>query len=193
MHKGAELKSGLTFGGKNPDSIKAAPTVRNHHSLTDFRMATPQSTEMQVETEEVTVQEAIWEIVELEVKKDEGDPLEGLTNKEIAELYVKQEPEDRQLFRQFKRFDKTYYKVHGHDAPCHQLARGIIREMFSGLPARDAETIANTRAELLAAERLKDLCKKLGLAIPLELQSYSQLQAPEFHCHHLNYASLLTT
>ena len=143
-------------------------------------MATPQSTEMQVETEEVTVQGAIWEIVELEVKEDEGDPLEGLTNKEIAEIYAKLKPEDRQLFRQFRRFDKTYYELHGHDGPSHQLARGIIREMFSGLLARDAETIANMRAELLAAERLKDLCKKLGLAIPLKLQSYSQPQALEY-------------
>ena len=143
-------------------------------------MATPQSTEMQVETEEVTVQETIREIVELEVKEDEGDPLEGLTNKEIAEIYAKLKLEDRQLFRQFKRFDKTYYELHGHDVPSHQLAQGIIREIFSGLPTRDEETIANTRAELLAAKRLKDLCKKLGLAIPLELQSYSQPQAPEY-------------
>ena len=78
-------------------------------------MATPQSTKMQVETEEVTVQEAIQELVELEVKEDEGDPLEGLTNKEMAEIYAKLKPEDRQLFRQFKRFDKTYYELHGHD------------------------------------------------------------------------------
>ena len=142
-------------------------------------MATPQSTEMQVETEEVTVQEAVWEIVELEVE-DEGDPLEGLTNKEVAEIYAKLKLEDRQLFRQFKRFHKTYYELHGHDAPSHQLARGIIREMFIRLLARDAETIANARAELLAAERLKDLCKQLGLAIPVELQSYSQPQVPEY-------------
>ena len=143
-------------------------------------MATPQSNEMQVETEEVIVQEAVWEIVELEVKEDEGDPLEGLTNKEVAEIYAKLKTEDRQLFRQFKRFHKTYYKLHGHDAPSHQLARGIIREMFSRLLARDAEMIVNARVELLAAERLKDLCKQLGLAIPVELQSYSQPQVLEY-------------
>ena len=48
------------------------------------------------------------------------------------------------------------------------------------MPARDAETIANTRAELLAAERLKDLCKQLGLAIPVELQFYQAPEAPEY-------------
>ena len=44
--------------------------------------------------------------------------------------------------------------------------------MFSGLPTRDAETIAKARAELLATERLKGLCKQLGLAIPTKLQTY---------------------
>ena len=63
-------------------------------------------------------------------------------------------------------------KTHRHDAPSHQLARGIIREMFSGLPARDAETIAKAQAELLAAKRLKGLCKQFGLAIPAKLQTY---------------------
>ena len=62
----------------------------------------------------------------------------------------------------------------------YHLARGIIRKMFSGLPARDAETIANVRAELFAAERLKDLCKQLGLAVSTELQSYQVPQAPKY-------------
>ena len=53
--------------------------------------------------------------------------------------------------------------------------------MFSGLPARDAETIAKARAELLAAERLKELCKQLGLAILTELQTYPPPpEAPEY-------------
>ena len=42
--------------------------------------------------------------------------------------------------------------------------------MFSGIPAQDAEVIATARAEILAAERLKELCKQLGLAVPTELQ-----------------------
>ena len=49
-------------------------------------------------------------------------------------------------------------------------------DIFSGLPAVDADVIAGARAELLTAERLKDLCKQLGLAVPTKLQSY---KAPE--------------
>ena len=53
--------------------------------------------------------------------------------------------------------------------------------MFPGLPSADAETIAKARAELLAAERLKELCKQLGLAVPTQLQAYPPSPAaPEF-------------
>ena len=55
--------------------------------------------------------------------------------------------------------------------------------MFSGIPAQDADTIAAAQAELLAAERLQDLCKQLGLAIPKELQSYQKPEAPEYPPH----------
>ena len=127
-------------------------------------MVTPQATEMQVECE-IGVEEAVKEMLEIEVEEEEGDPFEGMNNAQVAEIYYKMKPEDQHLFRQFKCFHKLYYETHGHDAPSHQLARGIIREMFSGLPARDVETIANARAELLATERLKELCKQLVLVI----------------------------
>ena len=134
-------------------------------------MVTSQTTEMQVEGE-VSMEEAVKEMLEIEVEEDEGDPFEGMNKAQVAEIYHKMKPEDQCLFRQFKRFHKIHYKTHGHDAPNHQLARGIIREMFSGLPARDGETIAKARVELLAAEWLKELCKQLGLSIPTELQTY---------------------
>ena len=52
--------------------------------------------------------------------------------------------------------------------------------MFSGIPAQDAEVIAAARAKILAAERLKDLCKQLGLAVPTELQPKQRVEAPEY-------------
>ena len=115
------------------------------------------------------------------MEEDKRDPFQGMNNTQIAEIYNKIKPEDCWLFRQFKSFHKLYYNLHGHDAPSHHLARGIVNQIFSGLPARDAETIANARAELPAAERLKELCKQLGLAIPAELQMYQPPpEAPEY-------------
>ena len=119
-------------------------------------MATSQPTEMQVEGE-ISVQAAVKELVEIEVEEDKGDPFEGMNNAQITDIYHQMKPEDCRLFRQFKSSHKLYFNLHGHDVPSHHLTRGIISEIFSGLPARDMDTIANARAEQLVAKRLKDL------------------------------------
>ena len=142
-------------------------------------MATSQPTEIPTESE-VDVNEAVKEIL-AEMEAEEQNPLEGLGNAQIAEIYRQMKPEDQRLFRQFKRFHKRYYETHGHDAPSHQLTHGIVQQMFPGLPSADAETIAKARAELLTAEGLKELCKQLGLAVPTQLQQYPAPQeAPEY-------------
>ena len=142
-------------------------------------MATSHPFETPVEGD-VDVDEAVKQIL-AEMEAEEQDPLEGMGNAQIAEIYHRMKPEDQRLFRQFKRFHKRYYETHGHDAPSHQLTRGIVQQMFPGLPSADAETIAKARAELLAAERLKELCKQLGLAVPTQLQAYPPPpEAPEY-------------
>ena len=142
-------------------------------------MATSQPTEIQAEGE-IDVDEAVKEIL-AEMEAEEQDPLEGLGNAQIAEIYHRMTPEDQRLFRQFKRFHKQYYETHGHDTPSHQLTCGIVQQMFPGLPSADADTIAKARAELLATERLKELCKQLGLAVPTQLQQYPPPpEAPEY-------------
>ena len=115
------------------------------------------------------------------MEAEEQDPIKGMGNAQIAEIYHRMKPVDQRLFRQFKRFHKQYYETHGHDAPSHQLTRGIIQQMFPGLLSADADTITKARAELLAAERLKELCKQLGLAVPTQLQEYPPPpEAPEY-------------
>ena len=142
-------------------------------------MVTSQPTEIQAEGE-IDVDEAVKEIL-AEMEAEEQDPLEGMGNAQIAEIYHRMTLEDQRLFRQFKRFHKQYYETHGHDAPSHQLTHGIIQQMFPGLLSADADTIAKARAELLAAERLKELCKQLGLAVPTQLQEYPPPpEAPEY-------------
>ena len=143
-------------------------------------MATSQTPDMQAEGE-VSVDEAVREVLAAEVEAEEQDPIEGMGNAQITEVYYRMNPEDRRLFRQFKRFHKLYYETHGHDAPTHQLARGIVQQMFPGLPSADADIIADPRTEILAAERLRELCKQLGLAVPTQLQTYpSPPEAPEY-------------
>ena len=80
-------------------------------------MATSQPTEIQTEGE-VDVNEAVKEIL-AEMEAEEQDPLEGMGNAQITEIYRQMKPEDQRLFRQFKRFHKRYYETHGNDAPSH--------------------------------------------------------------------------
>ena len=142
-------------------------------------MATSHPVETPVESD-VDIDEAVKQIL-AEMEAEEQDPLEGMGNAQVAEIYHRMTPEDQRLFRQFKRFHKRYYETHGHDAPSHQLTHGIVQHMFPRLPSANAETIAKARAELLAAERIKELCKQLGLAIPTQLQTYPPRQeAPEY-------------
>ena len=142
-------------------------------------MATSHPVETPVESD-VDIDEAVKQIL-AEMEVEEQDPLEGMGNAQVAEIYYQMRPEDQRLFRQFKRFHKRYYETHGHDAPSHQLTRSIVQQMFPGLPSADAETIAKARAELLAEERIKELCKQLGLAVPTQLQTYPPRQeAPEY-------------
>ena len=124
--------------------------------------------------------EAVKEIL-AELEAEEQDPFEGMGNAQVAEIYHRMKPEDQRLFRQFKRFHRQYYETHGHDVPSHQLTHGIVQQMFPRLPSADADTIAKARAELLAAERLKELCKQLELAVPTQLQEYPPPpEAPEY-------------
>ena len=94
-------------------------------------------------TMQVDVEEAVKEMLAVEVEAEEQDRIEGMGNAQIAEVYHQMKLEDQRLFRQFKRFHKLYYETHGHDAPSHQQTCGIVQQMFPGLPSADADTLAD--------------------------------------------------
>ena len=58
---------------------------------------------------DVDMDEAVKHIL-AEMEAEEQDPLEGMGNAQIAEIYHQMKPEDQRLFRQFKRFHKCYYE-----------------------------------------------------------------------------------
>ena len=74
--------------------------------------------------------------------------------------------------------------------PLYQLARGIVRQVFRGLPTRDAEVIVKAREELLAAERLKVLCKRLGLKVPNEAIQHVVREVPHPEQEPLRFPSI---
>ena len=51
---------------------------------------------------QVDVEEAVREMLAVEVEAEEQDPFEGMGNAQVAEIYHRMKPEDQRLFRQFK-------------------------------------------------------------------------------------------
>ena len=55
---------------------------------------------------QVDIEEAVREMLAVEVEAEEHDPFEGMGNAQVAEIYHRMKLEDQRLFRQFKRFHK---------------------------------------------------------------------------------------
>ena len=115
-------------------------------------MATSQTTEMHVEGE-VSMDEAVKEILAAEVEAEEQDPIERMGNTQIAEIYHRMKLEDQRAYLDNSKDSiSSTTRLTGTMPQAHQLACGIIQQMFPGLPSVDADTIAKARAELLATE-----------------------------------------
>ena len=97
---------------------------------------------------------------------EEGDILEELTNQDIKEIYQQLNPQDKKRFRQFRKFHRQYFGVYGEDLPSYHMARQVVKDLMPGLPSASADVIAEKRAELLAKDRLRELCRRHGFKFP---------------------------
>ena len=119
-------------------------------------MATPQ--------EEMTSLEVV-KLIEAEAG-EEGDILEELTNQDIKEIYQQLNPQDKKRFQQFRKFHRQYFGVYGEHLPSYHMARQVVKDLMQGLPSASADVIAKKRAELLAEDRLRELCRRHGFKFP---------------------------
>ena len=53
--------------------------------------------------------------------------------------------------------------------PTYKEVRSTMRERFPAIPSKDGDQLAEAQRRLLAEERMKDLCKDLGYAMPERL------------------------
>ena len=119
-------------------------------------MATPQG--------ELTSQEVVKLI---EVETDEGgDILDELTDQDVRGIYEQLSQEDKKKFRQFRRFHHQYFGVYGEHLPSYHMARQVVKDLMPGLPSASADVIAAKRAEILAEDHLRELCRRHGFKFP---------------------------
>ena len=119
-------------------------------------MATPQ--------EEMTSLEVV-KLIEAEAD-EEGDILEELSNQDIKEIYQQLSQQDKKRFRQFRKFHRQYFGVYGEHLPSYHMARQVVKDLMPGLPSALADVIAEKRAELLAEDHLRELCRRHGFKFP---------------------------
>ena len=119
-------------------------------------MATPQ--------EEMTSLEVV-KLIEAETD-EEGDILEELSNQDIKDIYQQLSHQDKKRFRQFRKFHRQYFGVYGEHLPSYHMARQVVKDLMPGLPSASADVIAEKRAELLAEDRLRELCRRHGFKFP---------------------------
>ena len=119
-------------------------------------MATPQ--------EEMTSLEVV-KLIEAETD-EEGDILEELSNQDIKDIYQQLSHQDKKRFRQFRKFHRQYFGVYGEHLPSYHMARQVVKDLMPGPPSASADVIAEKRAELLAKDRLRELCRRHGFKFP---------------------------
>ena len=103
----------------------------------------------------------------IETEEDTGeDIIEELSEEDIKQIYNDLSAEDKQRFRQFRRFHCEYFGVYGEHVPSYYMARQVITDLMPGLPAASADAIAAKRAQILAEDRLRVLCHTHGYKFP---------------------------
>ena len=113
---------------------------------------------------ELTSQEVVKLI---EVETDEGgNILEELTDQDVRGIYEQLSHEDKRRFRQFRKFHRQYFGIYGEHLPSYHMARQVVKDLMLGLPSASADIIAAKRAELLAEDRLRELCRRHGFKFP---------------------------
>ena len=113
---------------------------------------------------ELTSQEVV-KLIEAETDEG-GDILEVLTDQDIRGIYEQLSHEDKRRFRQFRKFHRQYLGVYGEHLPSYHMARQVVKDLMPGLPSASVDVIATKRAELLAEDRLRELCRRHGFKFP---------------------------
>ena len=132
---------------------------------------------------ELTLQEVVKLI---EVETDEGgDILEELMDKDVRGIYEQLSHEDKRRFRQFRKFHRQYFGVYGEHLPSYHMARQVVKDLMPGLPSASADIIAAKRAELLAEDHLRELCRRLSFKFPeremrVEVKREEEVEDPAY-------------
>ena len=104
-----------------------------------------------------------------EDEEPDTDPLRTLSDVEAEAIYCRLFKSEQKVYRELLWHYRKQMHLHDKMVPTYKEVCSTMKEHFSAIPSKDGDQLAKAQRRLLAEERMKDLCKDLGYAIPERL------------------------
>ena len=106
-----------------------------------------------------------------EDEEPDTDPLGTLSDTEAEAIYRRLSKSEQKVYRELLRHYREQMHLHDKMVPTYKEVRSTMREHFLSIPSKDRDQLAEAQRRLLAEERMKNLCKDLGYAMPERLRT----------------------
>ena len=129
-----------------------------------------EETETETTTSEELEQPLPEEVLVLhEDEEPDTDPLGTLSDAEAEAIYRRLSKSEQKVYRELLQHYRKQMHLHDKMVPTYKEVCSTMKEHFPAIPSKDGDQLAEAQRRLLAEERMKDLCKDLGYAIPERL------------------------
>ena len=120
-----------------------------------------------------------------EDEEPDTDLLGTLSDTEAEAIYHKLSKSEQKVYRELLQHYRKQMHLYDKMVPTYKEVRSTMKEHFSTIPSKDGDQLAKAQRRLLAEERMKDLCKGLGYAVPEKLmteQATAEYNMPGLLC-----------
>ena len=104
-----------------------------------------------------------------EDEEPDTDPLGTLSDTEAEAIYHRLSKSEQKVYRELPGHYRKQMHLHDKMVPTYKEVHSTMEECFPAIPSKDRDQLAEAQRRLLAEERMKDLCKDLGYALPERL------------------------
>ena len=102
-------------------------------------------------------------------KELDTDPLGMLSDAKAKAIYHKLSKPEQKVYQELIQHYRKQMHLHDTMVPTYKEVRSTVNGHFPSIPSKDGDCLAKAQRRLVAEERMKDLCKDLGYAMPERL------------------------
>ena len=131
-----------------------------------------EETETETTTSEELEQPLPEEVLVLHEDEElDTDPLGTLSDTEAEAIYHRLSKPEQKVSRELIQHYRRQMYLHNKMVPTYKEVCSTVKEHFPMIPSKDGDQLAEAQRQLLAEERMKDLCKDLGYTMPERLMA----------------------